>query len=154
MGFLFMYNAITSTWKRRETGARAEADLKQCSLSRWFVHPDGEGKKMRCKWKKKKHRVGGTVEVIVVGVSAGRCWSPCVWKCKCTNVFLTPRNCMFLQRYVGCHMHWAVGVWFPDILYLKLCPQSFPEGCPGNCYRPPLHSSSTSVWAHHSVLII
>lgn len=45
---------------------------------------------------KENHRVGGTLEVIVVGVSAGRCWSPCVWKCECINVFLTPRNCMFL----------------------------------------------------------
>lgn len=73
MGVLFIYNAITFTWKRRETGARAEADLKRRSLLRWFVHPYGEGKKMRCKWreeKEKKHRVGGTVEVIVVRVSA------------------------------------------------------------------------------------
>lgn len=52
MGFLFMDNAILFTWKRREEGASAEGDLKQCSLSSWIVHCDGEGKKMRYKWGK------------------------------------------------------------------------------------------------------
>lgn len=90
-----MDNAISFTWKRRDEGARAEGDPKQCYLSSWIVHCDGEGKKMRCKWEKTSYgRHGGGDCGCDVSGGAGRFWSPCVWKslCTCTNVLSTPSN--------------------------------------------------------------
>lgn len=38
-----------------ERGGKRSPELRWYSLSRWFVHPDGEGKNTRCKWEKNNH---------------------------------------------------------------------------------------------------
>lgn len=96
--------------KEEEKGTRAEADLKQCSLSSWFAHPDGKGKKDEVQMGGKKscgRHSGGDCGWDISDVPS-RCWWPCVWKgvYMCVKVFLTPRNSMLLQSDFTWYGQW------------------------------------------------
>lgn len=142
-----MDNAISFTWKRRDEGARAEGDPKQCYLSSWIVHCDGEGKKMRCKWEKnilwetwwrwlwvRCQRWGWQILVTV-------CLKKSMHMHKCA---FNTKQYVFLWRRVWCHILWAVRLWFSDMFCRKRSSQSF-QGGEGNHHGPPLHPTSTSV---------
>ncbi len=115
--FLFTYNSIMFPWEREEKGGRrvtAEGYQEWCSLSSWFVHPDGEGRKKRCKWKNVWWETW--VEVMLGGISGvgladvdGQVFTEVhKWVCLWKKVAETMCSCQML-----CDLHTLakLGLW-------------------------------------------